>query len=120
MAVTCTRAHCWQADTILYYMLSQPQSQSAPGKKIDYKKGSYTEAIISWLEQHPEYRRLLFSDNIQDANAEGRRMKTGKHPKQHYYSMIAQAVFANDVVHKDAYALGPLKYSKLVENHVQV
>ena len=119
MAVTRTRARRRQGDTILYYMSSQPQSQSAPGKKIDYKKGSYTEAIISWLEQHPEYRRLLFSDNIQDANAEGRRMKTGKHPKQHYYSMIAQAVFANDVVHKDAYALDPLKYSKSVENHVQ-
>jgi len=33
--------------------------------------------------------------------------------------MIAQAVFANDIVHKDAYDLDPMKYTKLVENHVQ-
>ena len=107
MAVTCT-AH--QRAATLLHMSSQPQSQPTHSSKknVDYKKGGYTESIILWLEQNPEHRRQLFSDNVQEASAEGRRAKTGKHPKLHYYSMIAQAIFAHDETHQAVYTQDPM------------
>ena len=103
---------------------SSMSSQSQPSKKtmknIDYKHGPYTELIIKWLEQNPLDRQLLFSDNIQNATAEGRRLKTSKHPKSHYYRKIADSIFPKDETHQDEYKTNPDRFSKSVENHVQL
>ena len=88
-------------------------------KKIDYTHGLYREHIIQWLEQNPEDRNNLFSDNIKNANAEGWQMKNGRHPKQYYYAKITKSVFENNETHKDDYSADSVKFVKSIENHVQ-
>ncbi|KAF8224729.1 hypothetical protein L208DRAFT_1309442, partial [Tricholoma matsutake] len=77
-----------------------------------------TDRIIDWLTNHVNDHILLFSDNMQDASAEGRRLKTGKSSKMVYYHKITVAVFANDPDVKGNYAQDPERYAKSVENHI--
>jgi len=61
----------------------------------------------------------LFSDNVQDASAEGRRIRMAKTSKMLYYRKFAVAVFENDREERDNYTKNPERYAKSVENHIQ-
>ena len=102
---------------------SPPQSvdgRAGPSRtKISYEKNGRTDQIIDWLTDHVDDRTRLFSDNVQDASAEGRRVRTAKSSKMVYYRKIAEAVFQNDKDEKANYAKDPEKYAKSVENHIQ-
>ncbi|KAF8228635.1 hypothetical protein L208DRAFT_997725, partial [Tricholoma matsutake] len=78
-----------------------------------------TDCIIDWLMNNVNDCILLFSNNMQDASAEGRRLKTGKSSKMVYYCKIAVAVFTNDPDKKGNYAQDPERYAKSVENHIR-
>ena len=98
---------------------SPPQSadgRAGPSRtKISYKKNGRTDQIIDWLTDHVDDRTHLFSDNVQDGSAEGRRVRTAKLLKMVYYQKIAEAVFKNDKNEKANYAKDPEKYAKSVE-----
>lgn len=88
--------------------------------KISYEKNDRTDRIIDWLIDNVDDRIRLFSDNVQDASAEGRRIRTSKASKIVYYRKIAKAIFANDKEEKDNYARDPERYAKSIENHIRV
>jgi hypothetical protein len=98
-------------------------SRSVEGRasrtKISYEKNGRTDLIIDWLTDHVDDRIRLFSDNVQDASAEGRRLRTGKSSKMVYYRKIADAVFQNDQDEEANYAKDPEKYAKSIENHIR-
>ena len=100
---------------------SSPQSPDSelPKSKISYKKNGHTDHIIDWLTNNVNDCIHLFSDNAQDASAEGRQLQTGKTAKLFYYCKIAAAVFEKDEDAQDNYAQDPDKYAKSVENHIQ-
>ena len=101
---------------------SPPQSvdsRARPSRtKISYEKNGHTDQIIDWLTDHVDDHTCLFSDNVQDASAEGRQVRTVKLSKMVYYRKIAEAVFQNDKDKKANYAKDPEKYAKSVENHI--
>ena len=74
----------------------EPLQTSSSRTKISYEKNGRTDRIINWLTDNVNDRTRLFSDNVQDASAEGRRIRTAKTSKMIYYRKIAAAVFEND------------------------
>ena len=99
---------------------SPGNSSSEPSRsKISYEKNGRMDCIIDWLTNNVNDHIALFSDNIQDASAEGRRLKTSKTSKQFYYRKIVAFVFEADPEEKDNYALDPDKYTKSMENHIR-
>ena len=98
---------------------SPGNSSSEPSRsKISYEKNGHTDRIIEWLTNNVNDRISLFSDNVQNASAEGRRLKKSKTSKLFYYRKIANFIFEADPEEKDNYALEPDKYAKSVENHI--
>ncbi|KIJ31240.1 hypothetical protein M422DRAFT_102988, partial [Sphaerobolus stellatus SS14] len=49
--------------------------------------------LIDYIEQHPDFRRSLFSDSTKVANSEGRKKKVGKDQKQVAYGVLAEYIF---------------------------
>ena len=92
-------------------------SQAGP-LRISYEKNGHTDPIIDWLTENVNDCTHLFSDNVQDASAEGRRMRTAKTSKMIYYRKIAAAIFENDREERANYAKEPERYAKSVENHI--
>lgn len=95
-----------------------PAPKNAPNK-ISYEKNGRTDLIIEWLKDNVDDRIRLFSDSIQDATAEGRRLRTGKVSKIYYYRKIAAAVFEDDPDEKDGFAADPDRYARSIENHLR-
>ena len=93
-------------------------AQSGPSR-ISYEKNGRTDLIIDWLTENVNDRTRLFSDNVQDASAEGRCMRTAKTSKMIYYRKIAVAIFENDQEEQANYAKEPERYAKSVENHIR-
>jgi hypothetical protein len=87
--------------------------------KISYENNGRTDLIIDWLVNNVDDRIRLFSDNVQDASAEGRPIRNSKTSKIVYYRKIAKAVFENDTEQQFNYRLDPEKYAKSVENHIR-
>ena len=86
--------------------------------KISYEKNHCTDCIIDWLTNNINDHIHLFSDNVQDASAEGRQIQTSKTSKMIYYQKIAAAIFENDHEEKEHYAEDPERYAKSIENHI--
>ena len=79
-----------------------------------------TDRFIDWLDQNPTDWHELFSDSIQDANAEGRRTDSGKTAKAAYHRRIAEHVFSNDKnpAYVLQYRMYPEKFQKSVADHI--
>lgn len=73
---------------------------------------------MTWLEDNPEKRLILFSDSTEDAKAQGRKKKVGKSGKGVTYGEAATFVFGADELASVRASLKtkPEKYSKAVEN----
>jgi hypothetical protein len=91
---------------------SAHSSSETSRAKISYEKNGRTDLIIDWLTENVNDRIPLFSDNAQDASAEGRRLRTAKTSKLHYYRKIAASIFENDPEEMVNYAQDPERYAK--------
>ncbi|KAJ7797823.1 hypothetical protein B0H13DRAFT_1555827, partial [Mycena leptocephala] len=53
----------------------------------------WTENLIAYLSENPDFRRKLFSNSTAEAKQEGRKKLVGKDGKPQQYALLAKNIF---------------------------
>ncbi|KAJ6471178.1 hypothetical protein DFH09DRAFT_1220511 [Mycena vulgaris] len=80
---------------------------------------SWTEALITYLCEHPEFRIKLFSDSTAEAKQQGRPKLVGKDGRPQQYTVLAAYIFKEDEKEQVRYASNPPKYATAVETRLR-
>ncbi|KAF8164706.1 hypothetical protein B0H34DRAFT_686254 [Crassisporium funariophilum] len=83
------------------------------------KSPDWTWALITYLTDHPAFRKKLFSDSTADANKEGRNKAVGKDGKPQQYAVLAKHIFENDATQSGYYAKTPVQFATSVETRLR-
>lgn len=83
------------------------------------KNADWTWSLISYLTDHPAFRKKLFSDSTSDASKEGRQKAVGKDGKPQQYAVIAKYIFENEETQSGHYASSPVRFATSVETRLR-
>jgi hypothetical protein len=100
---------------------AEKAARKARAKEINWADNqAWTFTLLLYLEEHPDFRRTLFSDSSKDANAADRRKDTGKTKKVNLHATLAEAIFAaneNTDIRKE-YDVDKAQYAKAVGTYL--
>ncbi|KAJ6554429.1 hypothetical protein B0H19DRAFT_146943 [Mycena capillaripes] len=83
------------------------------------KNPEWTDSLVTYLTDNPDFRRKLFSDSTAVAKKEKRDKAVGKDGKAVQYGVLAKHIFEDDPKEKARYAnADPSKYASSVETRI--
>ncbi|KAJ6548524.1 hypothetical protein B0H19DRAFT_1074377 [Mycena capillaripes] len=83
------------------------------------KNRQWTDSLVTYLSDNPDFRRKLFSDSTAEAKKEQRLKLVAKDGKSAQYAVLAKFIFEEDPKEQARYLNDPSKYATSVETRIR-
>jgi hypothetical protein len=83
------------------------------------KNPQWTDKLVAYLCEHPDFRKKLFSDSTAAAGREGRLKLTAKDGKAQQYAVLAAAIFHDEPKQEATFKTKPAKFTTAVETRLR-